>query len=67
MKLAGATGNHAWSRRFGDASDQDPRDAAFDAGAALYLVGGLTGTANFGPGLLQSGGKADALVARLNP
>ncbi len=67
VKLGGTNGSHMWSRRFGDAADQDPRGIAHDGTKNVYVVGGLSGTANFGTGALVSGGQDDVVVAKLAP
>ncbi len=66
-RLTGAAGAYQWSRRFGDAVDQDPRGLAIDSTKNVYVVGGLYGSANFGNVTVTSGGKSDVFVAKLAP
>ncbi len=66
-RLGGGSGSYQWSRRFGDASDQDPRGLAIDSTKNVYVVGGLYGAASFGPVPILSAGKSDVFVAKLAP
>jgi hypothetical protein len=61
------SGNHLWSRRFGDDSDQDGRAIATDSANNVYVLGELSGTINFGNGLLTSSGSDDVCLAKLGP
>lgn len=60
-------GNHLWSARWGDASDQRGTAMAVDASGFAYLAGVLTGTANFGGGLLVSAGFEDVFLVEFTP
>jgi hypothetical protein len=60
-------GSSDWVRRFGDASDQDPRGVAFDGTKNVLVVGSLTGTTDFGSGPLTSAGGRDVFIAKLTP
>ncbi len=66
-RLTGSAGAYQWSRRFGDAADQDPRGLAIDSTKNVYVVGGIYGSANFGSVTITSGGKSDVFVAKLAP
>ncbi len=60
-------GNHVWSRRAGDASPQSANAIAFDEGGHVLITGELVGSADFGNGVLTSGGSTDLLIAKLAP
>jgi hypothetical protein len=62
-----ADGNHLWSRRFGDASDQIGLGVATDPGGNVILMGSIMGTADFGGGPLTSTGTNAVFVAKLDP
>lgn len=67
LKLAGATGNHLFSQRFGDAAiDQAGRAVATDAMGNILLTGKFEGTVNFGGAALASAGSADAFLAKFD-
>ena len=57
-------GNHIWSERFGDASDQWSRSVAIDGAGNAVLTGAMEGSADFGGGPLASGGGDDIFVAK---
>jgi hypothetical protein len=61
------SGNHLWSRRFGDAGDQDGRGIAADSANNVYVLGELAGSIHFGNALLKSNGGEDVCVAKLGP
>jgi hypothetical protein len=63
-KLHGADGSHAWSKAFGDASNQAPTRVAVDSSGNVVFVGGFAGTVDFGGGPLASLGD-DVFVAKL--
>ncbi|MFT3770294.1 MAG: nucleotide-binding protein [Minicystis sp.] len=66
-KLDGATGNHVWSKRFGDAGlAQQGRAIAADAMGNVIVAGDFNGTIDFGGGALTSAGGSDAFVAKLD-
>lgn len=65
LKLS-ATGDHVWSKRFGDAEDQLVRSVAADGAGNVVLAGALSGVADFGAGPLQSAGGLDAFVTKLD-
>ncbi len=61
-------GTALWSRRFGDASDQDARAVAIDASGATVVVGKLFGTIDFDVATLSdSGAGFGVFVARFDP
>jgi hypothetical protein len=63
-----AGGNHVWSRRFGDASNDGSEgwDVAVDASGNVALAGRLDGTVDFGGGVLTSAGGHDIFVAKFD-
>ncbi len=61
-----ASGNHVWSKSFGDASDQAVTDVAIGPSGEVVVVGYLEGTADLGGGPLTSAGQYDVLVARFD-
>lgn len=50
----GPTGNHVWSKRFGDAGNQYGEAIATDATGAILATGSFGGTVDFGGGPLTS-------------
>ncbi|MBI4699924.1 MAG: hypothetical protein HY744_01955 [Deltaproteobacteria bacterium] len=60
-------GNHLWSKRIGDPSDQHGYAIAVDASGAVLLTGAFKGSADFGGGPLTSAGDWDIFVAKLGP
>jgi hypothetical protein len=42
------SGNHVWSQRFGDATEQRGYSVVADGGGNTFLTGGMQGTVNFG-------------------
>lgn len=62
-----AAGAHVWSRRFGDAEDQDLSAIALAPNGDAVLCGHMEGAADFGGGPLASAGSRDVFVARLGP
>ncbi len=57
------TGNHNWSRRFGDAAAQFGRSVAIDGSGNVVVTGEFSGTADFGGGVLTSAGAEDIYIA----
>jgi hypothetical protein len=66
VKLNGA-GGHVWSKRFGDASTQEPEKIAVDGSGNVVLTGWFNGNINLGGGVLSSAGAADQFLAKLDP
>jgi hypothetical protein len=60
-------GNHAWSKRFGDTSEQHANGAAVDASGNVILTGYLYDGADFGGGTLTSAGRTDVFIVKLGP
>jgi hypothetical protein len=66
-KLDGSTGNHIWSRRFGDGEgDQSGNAVAADGAGSVFVTGGLEGSIDFGTGAL-SATAGETFVAKLDP
>ena len=61
------TGNHIWSKRFGDVLNQVGAGVATDAAGDVYFTGYLFGTMNFGGGPLTSASGVDTYVVKLDP
>jgi hypothetical protein len=57
------TGQHRWSKRFGNGADQRVRGVAVSPEGLVALTGSLEGSADFGGGVFKSAGKSDAFVA----
>jgi hypothetical protein len=62
-----SSGNHLWSKRFGDATNQVGSGIATDAAGDVYLSGYFLGTMNFGGANLSTLGGADTYLAKLDP
>lgn len=63
-----ADGQHVWSKRFGDASYQTAYSLALDSTGAIYIVGEMDGSIDFGDGKpVTSKGSQDAFVAKFDP
>ncbi|MFO0756804.1 MAG: SBBP repeat-containing protein [Byssovorax sp.] len=60
-------GNHLWSKHFGDAADQTSAAVAVDPAGNVIVVGGFSGTINFGGGNIVSAGGIDAFLVKLSP
>ena len=60
-----ATGNHVWSRAWGDLSAQGAVGIATDAGGNVVLAGYNLGTMDLGGGPLQAAQLEDVFVAKL--
>jgi len=61
-----ATGNHLFSKRFGDADFQHGKGVAVNAAGEIVLAVHLHGTANFGGGPLTSAGDSDVAIAKFS-
>jgi hypothetical protein len=57
------SGQHRWSKRFGNAADQRVKSVAVSPEGLVGITGSLEGTADFGNGVIKSAGKGDAFVA----
>jgi hypothetical protein len=58
-------GNHVWSQRYGDSSNQYAGKLIV-RDDALYLLGRAFGTVDFGSGVLDAAGTDDVFVAKLD-
>jgi outer membrane protein assembly factor BamB len=61
-----ASGKHLWSRRFGDASEQEAGAVALAPDGSVLLTGSFDGSIDFGGGRLTSAGGGDVFVAKLD-
>lgn len=66
VKLDGS-GNHIWSKRFGDAQDQWVKALAVDAAGNIAITGQLSGKMTIDGAPLTSAGGNDVFVAKLDP
>jgi hypothetical protein len=60
-----ASGNHVWSKRFGDASNQAPNGVAVDSADSVLVTGYFFGSVDFGGDMFTSAGAGDIFVAKL--
>ncbi len=60
-------GDHLWSKRFGNASDQFGSGVAVDKTGKIVAIGSFGGTVDFGGSLLTSSGSLDIFLAKLLP
>jgi hypothetical protein len=63
-KLAGQTGAHVWSKRFGGTTNDIGKAVSVDASGAVLLTGRFEGTADFGAGNVTAQG-SDMFVVKL--
>jgi hypothetical protein len=63
VKLAGTTGAHVWSKRFGGTGDDYGNAVAVGATGTIALAGYFRNSASFGGPALTSAGGQDAFVA----
>lgn len=61
-----ASGNHVWSKRFGDAQQNSVEDVGVAPNGDLVFVGVFGTSANFGGSTINVVGGVDAYVARLD-
>ena len=63
-----SSGNHAWSRGFGDEAQQAARGLSVDSAGNILITGSLSTDAgvDFGGGPLMSGGGSDALMVKFD-
>ena len=59
-------GNHVWSERYGDMSEQVGVDLGADSGGNIFLTSAFFGTLDFGGGPLVSHGRYNVALAKLN-
>jgi hypothetical protein len=63
----GPTGNHTWSKRYGDINNEEAQDIATDAQGNVIAVGAFQKTVNFGGGALVAEDDGfNGFVAKLN-
>lgn len=65
VKLSG-DGDTLWSRRYGDHQHQASQSVAVDSRGNVLLTGAMQGTVDFGKGPVQSAGRYDAFVVKLD-
>lgn len=65
-KLSGS-GQHEWSKRFGDSKYQEPLGVATDPDGNVIVTGVFSGDVDFGLGPLESAGDNDIFLAKLSP
>ncbi|MDC0748899.1 SBBP repeat-containing protein [Polyangium mundeleinium] len=63
----GPTGNHLFSQRFGDASDQRALAVAADPSGNMLVTGQYAGTIDLGGGVYTSVGADDGFVVKFDP
>jgi hypothetical protein len=61
-----AAGVHQWSKRFGDAAEQENSQLAIDLFGDIYMTGYFFGTLDFGGGPLTSQGSYDAFIVQFD-
>lgn len=61
-----ASGNHLWSKRFGDASRQTVGGVTTDAAGNVTIAGSLSGTADFGGGAITGAPGGSLFLARFD-
>jgi hypothetical protein len=59
-------GNHVWSRRYGDESEQVGVGVGTDAEGSVFIASAFTGTLDFGGSPLVSRGRYNVAVAKLD-
>ncbi len=62
------SGNHLWSKKFGDASDQDAEGITIDGAGHVIVTGSFKGMIDFGGGALNNptASTSDVFVAKLD-
>jgi hypothetical protein len=58
-----ALGQHAWSKRFGNAGTESCAGVAVDGAGNVTIVGQFSSVINFGQGPIPSGGQSDIFLA----
>ena len=61
------SGNHLWSKRFGDSLYEIGDSVATDASGNVVITGRFEGSVDFGGGLLTSAGYSDIFLAKYAP
>ncbi|MDC3987281.1 SBBP repeat-containing protein [Polyangium jinanense] len=61
-----ATGQHLWSRTYGNEADQSAKSLAVDGSGNVYVAGEASGSIDFGTGPLTAAGNPSAFVAKLD-
>jgi outer membrane protein assembly factor BamB len=61
------TGNHVWSRSFGDESEKVGVGVGTDANGAVFIASAFTGTLDFGGKPLVSAGRYNIALAKIDP
>ena len=61
-----ASGQHLWSKRFGDGADQEISGAAVDGAGNIVFTGLFEGAMDLGGGAIASQGAMDIFVAKLS-
>ena len=59
-------GQHQWSKRFGDLTDQAARQVVVDGAGSVYVAGEAAGSVDFGAGPVPALGGPSAFVAKLD-
>jgi hypothetical protein len=62
-----SSGNHLWSKLFGNSNTQGVKGLAIDSQGNLVLTGLLFGPTDFGGGPIIAGGGEDTFIAKLSP
>lgn len=60
-----ASGNHLWSKRFGDVNSQSANAVAVDQFGDVFVVGSISGSVDFGGGPLSGPGQ-NAFIAKFD-
>src|ERR1044071_9687992 len=56
--------SHLWSKQYGGTGGETPRAIAVDSSGNIIVVGGISGDANLGGGVLTSAGLTDIFIAK---
>ena len=60
------SGNHSWSKQFGDGSDQVANDVTTDSSGNVLITGVFDGSVDFGGGTLPTAGQSDIFLAKIS-
>lgn len=66
LAIYDGVGNHLWSKRFGDAEDQNGTSVTIDDAGNIVFSGTFAGEIDFGGGAVSSAGSKDAFIAKLS-